>query len=268
MEGLDVLEDRVGELDAGVPSLPVEQLGLHAAPERFHDGVVVGIADAAQGGQQPGFAARSVNVHEVNWVPWSPWMIPPAAGLRESMAMPSALAARSARWDESMAQPTTRRDQTSSTTQQYTLPSRVGCSVMSVTHSWFGPLRRKSRRTRSVMVPGRLVRLPRVRAGSAARLARRISRLTVRREVDIAYFGAHAHMTAGAGAAPRGGAGRPAGRDPRRRADHPAAKSGPQTVAGPGQEREPNANSHARTATEGSGPALMAISDDGEGCST
>jgi hypothetical protein len=32
-------------------------------------------------------------------------------------------------------QPTTRRLKASSTTAQYTLPSRVGCSVMSVTHS-------------------------------------------------------------------------------------------------------------------------------------
>jgi len=51
-------------------------------------------------------------------------MMPPAAGLLESMSMPSALVARAARWDESMAQPTTRRDQTPVTTQQYTFPSR------------------------------------------------------------------------------------------------------------------------------------------------
>jgi hypothetical protein len=56
VECLDVLEDRVGKLDAGVPSLPVEQLGLHPSPERFHDGVVIGIVDAAQRGQQAGFA--------------------------------------------------------------------------------------------------------------------------------------------------------------------------------------------------------------------
>src|SRR3712207_7485536 len=31
--------------------------------------------------------------------------------------------------------PTTRREQASKTTAQYTLPSRVGCSVISVTHS-------------------------------------------------------------------------------------------------------------------------------------
>jgi hypothetical protein len=29
VEALDVLEDRVRKLDAGIPALPVEQLGLH-----------------------------------------------------------------------------------------------------------------------------------------------------------------------------------------------------------------------------------------------
>jgi hypothetical protein len=93
--------------------------------------------------------------------------------------MPSAFVARSARWQESMAQPTTRRDQASMTTQQYTLPSRVGCSVIPVTHSWLGPVRRKSRRTRPVTVTSFPERLPREGAGKPARPARRISRLTV-----------------------------------------------------------------------------------------
>ena len=35
----------------------------------------------------------------------------------------------------SIDQPSARRDRTSSSTAQYTLPSRVGCSVMSVAHS-------------------------------------------------------------------------------------------------------------------------------------
>src|SRR5215469_6902227 len=52
-------------------------------------------------------------------------------------------------------------------------------AVMSVTHSWFGPSRRKSRRTRSVTVTSRRVRLPCARAGRPASPARRISRLTV-----------------------------------------------------------------------------------------
>jgi hypothetical protein len=56
VESFDVLEDRVGELDAGVPSLPVEDLGLKPCPERFGDGVVVGVTNAAERGQQPGLA--------------------------------------------------------------------------------------------------------------------------------------------------------------------------------------------------------------------
>ena len=48
VEPLDVLEDRVCELDSRAPALPVEQLDLHASPERLHDRVVVGVADAAE----------------------------------------------------------------------------------------------------------------------------------------------------------------------------------------------------------------------------
>jgi hypothetical protein len=57
------------------------------------------------------------------------------SGDRFEMATPSALVASAAVWLESIDQPTTRREWTSSTTAQYTFPSRVGCSVMSVTHS-------------------------------------------------------------------------------------------------------------------------------------
>jgi hypothetical protein len=141
--------------------------------ERFDHGIVVGVADAAERGQQAGFAGSFgegpgrelgavISVDDA------------ASGIAESMAMPSALVARSARWAKSMAQPTTLRDQASSTRQQYSLPSRVGCSVMSVTHSWFGPSRRKSRRTRSVTVIRRLIRLPRGWAARPASPARRI----------------------------------------------------------------------------------------------
>jgi hypothetical protein len=47
VEDLEVLEDRVGELQPGAPSFAVEQLGLHACPESLHHAVVVGVADAA-----------------------------------------------------------------------------------------------------------------------------------------------------------------------------------------------------------------------------
>ena len=40
-----------------------------------------------------------------------------------------------------MDQPTIRRENVSITAQQYTLPSRVGCSVMSVTHNSLGDSR-------------------------------------------------------------------------------------------------------------------------------
>jgi hypothetical protein len=52
VEPLGVLEDRVRELDAGAPALPVEQLGLHARPERLGDGIVVRIANGSQGREQ------------------------------------------------------------------------------------------------------------------------------------------------------------------------------------------------------------------------
>ena len=61
-------------------------------------------------------------------------------------------------WWLSIDQPTTRRENTSSTTQQYTLPSRVGCSVISVTHNWSGAGRSKRRSTKSAVVA--MVALP------------------------------------------------------------------------------------------------------------
>ncbi len=68
VEALDVLEDRVGELEAGVPPSPVEQLDLQSPPEGLRDGVVVGVADAAEEGSNPARRARSVKAQDVNWV--------------------------------------------------------------------------------------------------------------------------------------------------------------------------------------------------------
>jgi len=65
-------------------------------------------------------------------------MIAPAGGSRFLMAMPRALVTGAAVCVESIDQPTTRRENVSSTTAPYTLPSRVGCSVMSVTHNSLG----------------------------------------------------------------------------------------------------------------------------------
>lgn len=77
-----------------------------------------------------------------------------------------------------MDQPTTRWEKVSRTTQQKTLPSRVGCSVMSVTHGWSGPLLARSRLTLSgVMLPG-LLRFYFVRPVTPRRTARCISSST------------------------------------------------------------------------------------------
>ena len=90
-----------------------------------------------------------VKAQEVNWVPWSEWTIVPGGGCRFWMAMPNAFVTSVEVCDESIDHPTTRRLNVSRTTAQYTLPSRVGCSVMSVTHSSLGAVRAKFRSTRS-----------------------------------------------------------------------------------------------------------------------
>jgi hypothetical protein len=69
-------------------------------------------------GTSPEAFARRVNAHEVNWVPWSEWIYVPGFGSREVMAIPSALVTSAAVGDASIDQPTTRREKTSSTTQQ------------------------------------------------------------------------------------------------------------------------------------------------------
>jgi hypothetical protein len=77
-------------------------------------------------------------------------------GLRDWIAIPRALVTSAAVGVVSIDQPTTRREQASRTTAQYSLPSRVGCSVMSVTHSWSRPARANYRLTKSpAMASGR-----------------------------------------------------------------------------------------------------------------
>ena len=71
-------------------------------------------------------------------------------GLRVSIAMLKAFVTSAAVGAASMDQPTTRREHASSTTAQYTLPSRVGCSVISVTHNSSVASRANCRPTRSV----------------------------------------------------------------------------------------------------------------------
>jgi hypothetical protein len=49
-------EDRGGKLLARLPFFRVQQLQLHRAPERFHHGIVVAIANTAHGGEKAGGA--------------------------------------------------------------------------------------------------------------------------------------------------------------------------------------------------------------------
>jgi hypothetical protein len=104
VEALDLLEDRVGDLDPRAPSLPVEQLDLHPPRERLDDRVVVGLADGAERGQQarvlgPGGEGPGGELGSVVAVTRAGR--PPA----RVMAVPRALVARSARRAVSMAQP-------------------------------------------------------------------------------------------------------------------------------------------------------------------
>ncbi len=70
-------------------------------------------------------------------------------GRRRARAIASAASTSSVRMCVAMAQPTTRRLQTSSTTARYSQPAQVGTYVMSATHSSSGPEAEKSRLTRS-----------------------------------------------------------------------------------------------------------------------
>ena len=47
VEDLEVVEDRVGQLDARLPPLSVHKFGLHSSPEGFDHRVVVVVADRA-----------------------------------------------------------------------------------------------------------------------------------------------------------------------------------------------------------------------------
>ncbi len=59
VEDLKVLEDRIGEFDAGLPSFPVQQFDLHPGPERFDHRVVEAIADRSHRREQPGLFGPS-----------------------------------------------------------------------------------------------------------------------------------------------------------------------------------------------------------------
>jgi hypothetical protein len=119
VEDLQVLEDRVGQLDPGAPPPPVEQLHLHPGPQ--NDSTTALSKQSPMDpidGRSPDRLARSVNTQDVNWVPWSEWISVPDAGRRPWMAMPRALVARVADAEVSIDQPTTRRENASRTVHE------------------------------------------------------------------------------------------------------------------------------------------------------
>jgi len=118
VEDFAVVEHRVRQLEAGAPALAVEELDLHAGPEGLDDGVVVAVADGPHRGHQPRLLGAGGEGPGAELQPWWEWMIVPAGGRRASIAIPRALVTSAAVGEESIDQPTTRREHTSSTTAQ------------------------------------------------------------------------------------------------------------------------------------------------------
>lgn len=52
VKDLNVIEDRVGQLDPCLPPLTVQQLDLHRRPEAFHHRVIQPVTDGAEGGHE------------------------------------------------------------------------------------------------------------------------------------------------------------------------------------------------------------------------
>ncbi len=71
VEDLEVLEQRVGQFDAGAPAPPVEQFSLDAPPEGLDDGCRNSLRSSPIEGSSPDSFARRVNAQEVNCTPWS-----------------------------------------------------------------------------------------------------------------------------------------------------------------------------------------------------
>ena len=74
VEDLQVLEDRVGQLDPRAPPTAVQQVDLH--PGQNDSTMALSKQSPVEPieGRSPDRLARSVNAQEVNWVPWSEWM--------------------------------------------------------------------------------------------------------------------------------------------------------------------------------------------------
>ena len=71
VEVVDIVGHGPGQFQGGRPFAGVEELDLQAGPEGFHGGVVIAVADGAEGGEQPQRRTFSPKLQDVNCVPWS-----------------------------------------------------------------------------------------------------------------------------------------------------------------------------------------------------
>lgn len=71
VESPDVAEANFSQVYSCVPAFKVEQLGLHAPPERFRGSVVVSITDASHEEYESCYFMRRLRAQEMNWLPCS-----------------------------------------------------------------------------------------------------------------------------------------------------------------------------------------------------
>src|SRR5580700_11266340 len=144
---LDVAEDRHPGLGLRCEPAACQQLTFQCGEEALAHGVVVGVTDRSHGWTHAGFPAAAAERQRCI-LPWSLWWMT-LLGLRWPIAISNAASTSSVRRCLSIAQPTIRRLNASSTTARYRKPAAVGTYVMSATQSWLGRSAVKFRSTRS-----------------------------------------------------------------------------------------------------------------------
>jgi hypothetical protein len=115
VEALDVLEDPDPHAFAARPRVAVEQFPFERRNEGFGQGVVVGVGTGPIEGTRPASLSLPPKLTDVYWRPLSEWCTRPAAGRQLWIAMFRASGTSSVlRW-LAIDQPTTLREQASST---------------------------------------------------------------------------------------------------------------------------------------------------------